>query len=162
MTAVLSRGAPRAVADVSEGLILASVEIAVPPERVFRALASEELARWWGSADTYRVTKWTGDVRVGGAWRSEGVGADGKPFSVEGEFLEVDPPRKLVHTWRADWDGGALTTITYRLQPSATGTRLTLRHDGFAGRPESCEGHSQGWERVLEWLAAHFRGAQRS
>jgi uncharacterized protein YndB with AHSA1/START domain len=162
MTALLSEGAPRAVADVSEGLILARVEIGVPPERVFRALASEELTRWWGSADTYRVTRWTGDLRVGGAWRSEGVGADGKPFSVTGEFLEIDPPRKLVQTWRADWDGGATTTITYRLEPIAKGTRLTLRHEGFGGRPESCDGHSQGWERVLGWLAAHFPEAQRS
>src|SRR5262245_39132582 len=162
MTAVLSKGAPRAVADLSTGLILASVEIAVPPERVFRALASEELTRWWGSADTYRVTRYVGDLRVGGAWRSEGVGADGKPFSAEGEFLEVDPPRKLVQTWRPDWDGGATTTVTYRLEPSATGTRLTLRHEGFTGRPESCQGHSDGWERVLEWLADHFRRAQRS
>jgi len=162
MNEVISRGAPRAVADLSEGLILASVEIGVPPERVFRALASEELTRWWGSADTYRVTRWTGDFRVGGAWRSEGVGADGKPFSVAGEFLEVDPPRKLVQTWRADWDGGATTTITYRLDPTATGTRLTLRHEGFAGRPESCDGHSEGWERVFGWLATYFTETQRS
>jgi uncharacterized protein YndB with AHSA1/START domain len=163
MTAdIASRGAPRAVADVTEGLILASVEIAAPPERVFRALASEELTRWWGSADTYRVTKWTGELRVGGAWRSDGVGADGKPFSVAGEFLEIDPPRKLVQTWRADWDAGLPTTITYRLEPITRGTRLTVRHEGFAGRPESCQGHTEGWERVLDWLAAHFREAARS
>ena len=163
MTAgILSRGAPRAVADVTEGLILASVEIAAPPERVFRALASEELTRWWGSADTYRVTKWTGDVRVGGSYRSEGVGADGKPFSVAGEFLEIDPPRKVVQTWRADWDAGAPTTVIYRLEPSAIGTRLTVKHEGFAGRPESCQGHTEGWEHVLDWLAVHFRQAARS
>jgi uncharacterized protein YndB with AHSA1/START domain len=33
----------RAVADVTAGTIVATIEIAVPPERVFRALASEEL-----------------------------------------------------------------------------------------------------------------------
>ena len=33
----------RAVADLSEGLVLASVEIAAPPERVFRALTSKEI-----------------------------------------------------------------------------------------------------------------------
>jgi len=77
MTPQVSKGAPRAVADLSEGLILATVEIAAPAERVFRALASEEIINWWGSAETYRTTKWTGDVRVGGTWRTESVGTDG-------------------------------------------------------------------------------------
>jgi uncharacterized protein YndB with AHSA1/START domain len=151
------RSHAKAVADVSAGLILATVDIAAPPDRVFRALASEELVKWWGSADTYRTTRWTGDVRVGGAWRTEGVSADGKPFSVGGEFVEVDPPRKLVQTWRADWDGGHVTTITYRLDAVDGGTRLTLRHEGFTGRPESCASHADGWERVLGWLQAYHR-----
>ncbi len=156
MSAATKKGAPRAVADVSEGLILASVEISAPAERVFRALASEELIKWWGSADTYRTTRWTGDLRVGGAWRTEGISADGKPFSVEGEFLEVAPPKKLVQTWRADWDDGHVTTITYRLEPIAGGTRLTVRHAGFDGRADSCRGHADGWERVLDWLQGFF------
>jgi uncharacterized protein YndB with AHSA1/START domain len=147
---------PRAVADLSEGTILAAVEIAAPAERVFRAIASEELVKWWGSADTYRTTKRTGDVRPGGSWRTDGVGADGKPFSVGGEFLEVEPPRKLVMTWRADWDGGNVTTITYRLEALSGGTRLTVRHAGFGERSEWCRNHTNGWERVLGWLAGHF------
>jgi uncharacterized protein YndB with AHSA1/START domain len=155
MTTTLE-GRPRAVADVSEGMILATVDIAAPRERVFRALASEEVASWWGSAELYRVTKWTGDVRPGGSWLSEGVGADGAPFTVGGEFLEVEPPARLVMTWRADWDGGHVTTITYRLEPLPGGTRLVLRHTGFASRTESCQGHANGWERVLGWLAGYF------
>jgi uncharacterized protein YndB with AHSA1/START domain len=162
MTAVIKKGDPRAVADISEGLILATVEIAAPPERVFRALASEELVKWWGSADTYRTTKWTGELRVGGAWRTEGIGADGKPFSVGGEFVEIDAPRKLVQTWRPDWDGGNVTTLTYRLEPIPSGTRLTLRHVGFTGRPDSCQGHAEGWERVFGWLQGYFPIGGRS
>jgi uncharacterized protein YndB with AHSA1/START domain len=146
----------RAVADVSLGMLLANVDIAAPPERVFRALASEEIVHWWGSAETYRTTKWSGDLRVGGAWRSEGIGADGSRFAVGGEFLEIDPPKRLVHTWRASWDGESVTTVTYRLEPIAGGTRLTLRHEGFAGRPESCRSHSDGWELVLGWLTEHL------
>ena len=159
MTIAIKKGHPRAVADLSEGMILATVDILAPPERVFRALASEELVNWWGSDDTYRTTKWSGDLRVGGGWRTDGIGRDGKPFSVGGEFLEVDPPRKLVQTWRADWDAGNLTTITYRLEPIAGGTRLTVKHTGFAGRSQSCEAHAEGWERVLGWLRGHFPGA---
>jgi uncharacterized protein YndB with AHSA1/START domain len=145
----------RAVADVDQGRILASVEIAAPADRVFRALASQEITEWWGSPELYRTTGWTGDLRPGGHWRADGVGADGHAFSVEGEFVEVDPPRKLVQTWRAAWDGGHETTITYRLEAIEGGTRLTLRHDGFAERADSCRGHAEGWERVLGWLTKY-------
>jgi len=145
----------RAVADVGNGIILANVEIAASPERIFRALTSDEITRWWGSEDTYRTTKWTGDVRVGGKWVAEGVGRDG-PFSVHGEYLEVDPFQKIVHTWRAGWDGNHLTTITYRLEAITGGTRVTVRHEGFGDRVESCRGHGDGWERVLAWLEAHL------
>jgi uncharacterized protein YndB with AHSA1/START domain len=96
------------------------------------------------------------DLRVGGQWRTTGRGADGAPFSVAGEYLEIDPPHRLVQTWRADWDGGHATTIHYQLDPIATGTRLTVRHEGFGERRDSCEGHTQGWEQVLGWLVRHI------
>lgn len=149
--------AARAVADLSAGSIHALVEIAVPPERVFRALASEEILKWWGSAETYRCTKWAGEVKVGGKWRTEGMGSDGKPFWVEGVYLEIDAPRKLVQTWRYGWDTtGSPTVITYRLDAIAGGTRVTLKHTGFEKNPEACLDHGDGWERVLAWLTAHF------
>ncbi len=147
---------PRALADTAAGTIHATVEIAVSPERVFRALTSEEVTQWWGSPELYRTTQWTGDLRVGGAWLTRGVSADGMPFSVGGEFLEIDAPRRLVMTWKPDWDGGSSTTISYELQTIPGGTRLTVRHSGFGDRVESCNSHANGWERVLGWLAAHF------
>jgi uncharacterized protein YndB with AHSA1/START domain len=147
----------RAVADVTQGTILAAVEIAAPPERVFRAITSDDIVKWWGSPDTYRTTEWVGDPRPGGHWRASGVGADGQPFSVEGEFLEVSPFTKLVQTWKAAWDGGNVTKITYQLEPIAGGTRLTLRHEGFGDRADSCRGHGAGWERVLGWLTSFLK-----
>jgi len=67
------------------------------PERVFRALASDEIVDWWVRPGVFRTTKWAGDVRVGGRWRASGE-VNGQLFALEGEFLEIDPPRKLVHT----------------------------------------------------------------
>lgn len=152
------KSAARAVCDVTEGLILATVEIAATPERVFRAITDpKELPMWWGSDDTYRTTKHAADLRVGGKWRSEGKGQDGTEFHVEGEYVEIDPPRKLVQTWVAPWDGNHVTTITYRLEPIDGGTRVTLRHHGFAGRADSCRSHTEGWERVLGWLTAFVK-----
>jgi uncharacterized protein YndB with AHSA1/START domain len=151
--------AARAIADVNRGMLLATVDIAAPPERVFRAVTSEELTRWWGDADTYRTTRWTGDVRAGGSWRTEGVGRDGKAFAVHGEFLEVDPPRKLVQTWNYDWDANAsTTTITWRFEAIPGGTRVIVRHEGFADASDACASHADGWERVLGWLSGYTGG----
>jgi uncharacterized protein YndB with AHSA1/START domain len=147
----MTKGRARAIADTAEGTILATVTIGAPPERVFRAITSDEVTAWWGSPDTYRTTSYRADLVVGGSWRAEGTGANG-PFAVGGVFLEIDPPRKLVQTWLAQWDGNVPTTVTWRLEPVAGGTLLTLRHEGFAGRPDSCRGHAEGWMRVLGWL----------
>jgi uncharacterized protein YndB with AHSA1/START domain len=150
----------RSIADVAEGTILARIEIEAPPERVFRALTTEELTKWWGSAELYRTTAFSIDLRPGGTWRSEGLGADGTPFHVGGRVLEVEPPRKLVQTWEPSWEADAPpTTITYLLDPIATGTRVTVRHSGFGARGASCENHASGWERVLGWLGGHVAPA---
>jgi uncharacterized protein YndB with AHSA1/START domain len=160
----IAKSVARAVADVGEGRILATVEIGAPVERVYRAITTgDDITQWWGSPETYRTTEWTADVRPGGRWRASGVGADGKAFSVEGEFSVVNPPHKLVQTWKPAWDGGHETTLTYLLDRIDGGTRLTLRHEGFSDRVESCRGHAEGWERVLEWLTKYVaRAAQRA
>ena len=96
----IENGRARAVADLAEGLILASVEIAAPPERVFRALVSKEVCEWWGRPGVFDTREWTGDARVVGRWRASGMDTE-RPYVIEGEFLAVDPPRKLAHTWHS-------------------------------------------------------------
>lgn len=148
-----TRQKARALADVSTGIILAEVEITAPPERVFTALSSQEVTSWWGDDGSYRTTEWAADLRVGGRWRASGVGADGQSFCVQGEYLVVDRPRKIVQTWRPDWDAGRATTVTYSLTPTSIGTMVTVRHEGFGDdQAESCRSHASGWEMVLGWL----------
>ncbi|UJR82372.1 SRPBCC family protein [Sandaracinus amylolyticus] len=144
----------RSIADVTTGTVRAVVEIDAPPADVFAALTEpEQLALWWGG-DLYRTYDWQMDLRPGGAWSVKTEGRQGHS-EVRGEILEVDPPHALTLTWQASWDGFARTTIRYRLDAVSSGTRVTVVHDGFAGRPEQCENHAQGWDLVLGWLAAH-------
>ena len=160
MSHAVKPNAARAVADVAQGTIVASVLIEAPIDRVFAALTTpEEVARWWGSDDTYRITHWESDPRPGGRWRSSGRGKDGQAFSVEGEYLELEPPHKFAQTWKYSWDGGGqATTVRYRLETVGAATRVTVRHEGFEGRPQACDSHRQGWERVLDWLDAYVSG----
>src|SRR3954468_19204683 len=133
----------RAVSDLVDGRVVASVELAVGPERVFQALASRDVVDWWVNPGLFDTREWTGDVRVGGRWRASGV-ARGAPYALEGEFLEVDPPRKLVQTWHMAGAPGTPSTLTYLLEPIDGGTRLTVRHGGIVA-PEQRQNMSAGW-----------------
>ncbi len=148
----------QAVADAETGTVLAMVEIGAAPERVFEALVrTEDVLRWWGSEQAFRTTAWEADVRVGGKWRAEGKMTDGRPYIVQGEFTDVAAPHRLVFTWRSEWDAPHETQVTYMLDAIEGGTRLTLRHEGFAGRAAACQNHTTGWARVLTWLEADLR-----
>ena len=53
---------------------------------------------WWGQSDLHAQTpQWKADVRVGASGRATASAPTGTTFHLEGEYLEVDPPR-LVHT----------------------------------------------------------------
>jgi len=150
----------RALANVDGGVIKAEIDLAVPPERVFRSLTdANELAAWWGADEMYRTKDWAIDLRPGGKWSTRTVAADGSEATVDGEYLDVDPPRRLVFTWRPSWDDYAVTTIEYELRPIPPGTRLLVTHTGFGDRATAAAGTGEGWKRVLEWLGEFVEAA---
>jgi uncharacterized protein YndB with AHSA1/START domain len=154
--------------------VIAEIFIAAPPARVFQAISDPaQMPLWWGQKGMYRVTNSNFDVKIGGKWHSDGVGEDGKTFYVEGEYLEVDPPRRLVHTWVGSYSGPLKTRVQWDLEPkevhglhpggpkkSGTGTLVRVRQDGFKGIPEAAASHGDGWKRVLGWLVAFAESGQ--
>lgn len=146
--------------------VLAEVFIAAPPERVFQAITDpNQMLLWWGQPGLYRVTAWKADLRPGGKWQSDGIGAEGTSFRVEGEYLEIDPPRLLVHTWIPSYSPALKTVVRWELEPReihclqhkgpqkvGTGTFVKIRHEGFAGNLAQAKGHGEGWVRVLGWM----------
>ena len=129
--------------------------IAAPPERVFQAITDpRQLVQWWGQPGLYRTTEIQADLRPGGHWRTAGVGADGNPFHVEGEYREVDPPRPLVHTWRPSYRNIPETLVRWELAAEKSGTRVRLNHSGFVGAADACRDHGNGWTKVLGWVQA--------
>lgn len=146
----------RALVDLDDGAIVASVEIAASPERVFRALTSREIVDWWINPGVFDTREWTGDVRVGGRWRASGM-ARGAPYVLEGEYLEVDPPRALAHTWRLIGSPEGPSTVRYALATTSRGTRLTLRHSGLTA-PRFGTGAVAGWQTSLDRLIEYLAG----
>lgn len=124
--------------------------VAATPEQVWPYFTDGGLyARWMG-------TKVELDPRPGGvhsAWIREGLRSSG-------EFVELDPPRRLVFTW--GWDHDPLVTpgstrVEVTLEPDGDGTLVRLRHHDLP-TPESCEHHTMGWTEYLGRLAIAVTG----
>jgi uncharacterized protein YndB with AHSA1/START domain len=140
--------------------IVCEIDIGAPPERVFQALVDPlQVPQWWGRDGVYRCTEFAADVRTGGKWRSAGIGPDGHNFESTGEYLEVDPPHLLVHSWTASWTGAARTTVRWELTPISNGTLLKLRHSGLSARPELAQSY-RGWPRMLGWIKAYLENGE--
>ena len=74
--------------------------IAARPSIVFEALTTaERVCAWWGP-DDLPVIRAEIDAQVGGAYRVRFQTLDGLEHEAFGEYLEIDPPRRLVMSWR--------------------------------------------------------------
>jgi len=140
----------------ASGTIVAEINIKASPARIFRAITDpSELPLWWGEAGMYRCTRMERDLRVGGKYKTSGIGSDGKPFSVSGEYREVDPPHVLAYTWNYDWDKDApATLVRFELIEHGDETLVRATHSGFTAEVPRAD-HGKGWVRVLGWLRGY-------
>jgi uncharacterized protein YndB with AHSA1/START domain len=107
--------------------------IEATPEEIWTALTDPEALARYGYGGKFDL-----DVRPGGSYRvgaTDQMLAAGAPeLMVEGEYREVEAPRRLVQTWHARFDeqfvAEPATTMTYELEEAKGGvTKLTLSHD---------------------------------
>jgi uncharacterized protein YndB with AHSA1/START domain len=99
------------------------------------------------------------DPKPGGVFRLDIHG-----HIASGEFVELDPPRRLVHTFGWEPEGEqqnpvpeGSSTIEFELEPSGEGTILKFRHYGLPGA-EAAQGHAHGWDHYLARLVIAGRG----
>jgi len=75
----------------------------------------------------------------------------------EGEFLKVEPERRIVYTW--EWNGdGEVTEIDVTFSAVPDGTAITIVHTGFRNQ-QSVENHRSGWDSYIDGFTA-FLAAQ--
>jgi uncharacterized protein YndB with AHSA1/START domain len=130
-----------------------TIEIKAPPSVVWRQLASQEALRRWISPNIEI------DLRVGGAWRF--LGPDNATW-VSGVVLELAPEGRLILSWMEEGQGWLHPgRLVIELRPTASGTHVTMIHDGFAGigKPgwaNTVRNYEQGasQHKILEKLAA--------
>ena len=82
---------------------------------------------------------------------------------VEGENLEIDPPRRLVQSyhavWGADIAAAGTSRVTWEIEPVGDSCRLTVTHDQL--REDADEDPYGGWPLVLAWTRER-RGARNA
>jgi uncharacterized protein YndB with AHSA1/START domain len=123
------------------------IYIKTTPERLWRAITDPRLRavyNFGASADS--------DWRPGSRFRM--TAQDGAVLLGEGEVLEADPPRRLVHTMVALWSdevqSEGASRVTWEIEPVGDSCRLTLVHDQLRdGANEQLFG---GWPMILSGL----------
>jgi uncharacterized protein YndB with AHSA1/START domain len=84
-------------------------------------------------------------------------GPDGSLWGDEA-ILEEDPPRKLVHQWRSQYDPELAkeepSRVTWEIEPGDDGVSLlTVVHDQLEGAPRTAASVAgPGWMRVLSGM----------
>ena len=127
------------------------------PERAFRSWTDpEELKRWYTPDISWAIGRVQVDLRVGGAFRVEFGPAGETPFVEQNEFLEVEPPQRIVWRERVSRRGETIhgpgrCTITFRDLGDGR-TEVTVMDT--LDRGEEPEGRTAGWSSTLDGLVA--------
>jgi uncharacterized protein YndB with AHSA1/START domain len=124
-----------------------------PREMLFEAWTDPDAVVTWFGGALAKVLSASVDLRVGGAYRLT-IQADEQVGALEGTYREVDPPERLVYTWRWDWPGiqDRQSLVTVEFHERDGGTEIVITHEGLV-TDEGLRFHEDGWTVSLERLA---------
>jgi uncharacterized protein YndB with AHSA1/START domain len=123
--------------------------IDAPPSVVFRYLTDSQLwARWQGESASLEPTP-------GGAFQVTMA----EDQVVEGEFVEIEPDRRVVVTW--GWRNHprmppGTSTVEFDLVPDGAGTLVRVTHSGIP--VEDVPVHRAGWDVFVPRLEVAANG----
>jgi len=124
------------------------VYIRTTPERLWQAITDPAFTERY-FFQTRVETTWErgGQLKY---WMHDGG------LAVEGEVLEVEPPRRLVTTWafrhEPDLAVDPPSRVTWEIEPLGETCRLTLIHNDFPSETATSRSVVQGWPVVLSSL----------
>lgn len=122
--------------------------IRTTPDKLWEALTTPEFTRryWFGVS---LESDWT----VGASWKL--VFEDGR-IADAGEVLEIDPPRRLVLSWRHEWrpelHAEGFAKATFELDQQEELVKLTVVHEIDRQGSKLIEAVSGGWPMILSSL----------
>jgi uncharacterized protein YndB with AHSA1/START domain len=110
--------------------ILITREFDAPRHLIYKAWTTPELIKRWWSANRGVVTAADVDLRVGGKWRWAMTAHNGYQFEFYGEYREIVPNERLVHTeiFSGAPEAPALTTLTLSEKGGRTMATILVQH----------------------------------
>jgi uncharacterized protein YndB with AHSA1/START domain len=133
-------------------------------EKVFEAWTKPDIMQKWFFPGTWTAVA-KNELRVGGKFIVEmiddgsGFGEDlpgksGEGYPHTGEYVEINPPEKLVFTWNSHLVKNSRVTV--ELRELGQVTELLLTHE-FLETEELRKAHNQGWNGCLVNLENYFK-----
>ncbi len=122
--------------------------IRATPERVWQGITDGDLTRqyYFGSPI---ASEWTQGARF-----EMTAPHDPSEIWVEGEVLEIDPPRRLVQSFQAHWDAAmeqeTPSRVTWEIEQQGEASRLRVTHEGLTAA--AAQQVSGGWPQILSGL----------
>jgi uncharacterized protein YndB with AHSA1/START domain len=125
------------------------VHIAASPGRVWAAFTDPDaLTAWYWPAEF--SPKATSDARVGGRF---GIATASADMGFAGEYLELEPPQRIVQSWR--WAGDDRDSrVTIELSPAGDGTDVVVTHDRVNAHTAAM--YRAGWQSCLDRLPEYL------
>jgi len=122
------------------------VFIKATPEAIWKAITNPDFTEKYFYASRIEFAE----------GRRRSFGPAGEVWGDEA-ILEEDPPRKLVHGWRALYDpelaAEETSRVTWEIEQGEDGVSLlTVVHDQLEGAPKTAAAVAGGWMRVLSGL----------
>jgi uncharacterized protein YndB with AHSA1/START domain len=133
---------------VNEPMHVYEIYIRATPERIWQALTDSELVKRYYFGSVIESDFKPGSPLV---YRQ----ADGGRIDIEGEVIEADPPRRLVHTFTGRWDAEVndpQTRVAWEITPMGESCRLSVTHDGFTEENATFAQTKGGWPIILSGL----------
>jgi len=120
------------------------------PATVFKALTDASLFSMWMGPAGSTIAVEELDARVDGrlSFRIK-LPDDGPEFHLYGAYLDVQPGRRIVHTWFLEGED-VESTVAFDLEEVAGGTRLAITHTGLSA--DEIDQNDAGWRHQLDRL----------
>jgi uncharacterized protein YndB with AHSA1/START domain len=133
---------------MAESQFVYVIYIRATAEKLWQALTEPEFTRkYW--FDTTQESAW----KPGASWRI--VFADGR-VGDSGEVVEIDPPRRLVLTWRheivPELTAEGYSRLTYELEQQGEAVLHTLTHTMDRSESKFIQSIAEGWPAILSSL----------
>jgi uncharacterized protein YndB with AHSA1/START domain len=131
------------------------IYIRTTPERLWEAITDPEIRGKYNFGSRVR-SDWKPGARI------EMFHPDADALLGDGEILQIDPPKRLVHTMRATWSPEAeaegYSRVTWEIEQVQDSCRLTLTHDEL--REDANEELYGGWPMILSGLKTWLETGQ--